>query len=487
MSETQKETPVDEEQRVEWETYLTAVRKVRLTKPKTLVICGFAPTSRHLAPYDKRTVEIWGCNESYSEEFMVTKEGKFRADRWFQMHLEEDWGRANNPNDPRHPEWIRSKHNFPIVMQDADMGPSAVSFPLEETDKLFFGNAWILDKDGKSHPWLEVNEHGFYSSTFAWMMAYAIWQRETGVVEWENIDIYGFHVASQSEYMYQKPCAEWWVSQAMGRGMNVRIAAESSLMRGALYGYDIAVSILPSQIEKRIVEVESELPNLKEAALQRHGAKLMMNELTKNEKFIEQLPILDRIAQQQQQDELTAVAKVNFYLAALGDSKKLLSKLEGRHESETGGTGGIDRMTLEVHKHKIREAIAEARGVMDSVSGALSECRRLKSTEIDPERLGSLVLRESKLLNTLIYWSGALNSLLGSISNIEWFMVQTESRDPNFTDEYDYGMLVLPDLFDLELDVTKLSTGENTDGKTREEKSETENEGGASSGTVESG
>jgi hypothetical protein len=50
---------------------------------------------------------------------MKTMEGKFRADRWFQVHTEEDWSRTNNPNDLRHLEWLEAQHNFPIYMQES--------------------------------------------------------------------------------------------------------------------------------------------------------------------------------------------------------------------------------------------------------------------------------------------------------------------------------------------------------------------------------
>ena len=102
--------------KMQWTDAITAVRKSRLTAPRTLAIVGFAVPTRSAAPYDKRTVEIWGCNESYSENYLVNSEGKFRIDRWFQMHKEEDWSRLNNPNDPFHPDWLAAKHNFPIVM-----------------------------------------------------------------------------------------------------------------------------------------------------------------------------------------------------------------------------------------------------------------------------------------------------------------------------------------------------------------------------------
>ena len=468
---------------MEWKDAITAVRKTRLTPPKTLVICGFAWLSRAMAPYDRRTCEIWGCNEAYTANYMNTKEGKFRADRWFQMHLEEDWSRDNNPNDPHHPEWLAAEHNFPIVMQEEFGFPSTEAFPLEECDELFFSNAYAINFDGNVVPWLDKYEHGYYSSTFVYMLAYAIWQKETGARDWDNIDIYGFHTASQSEYFYQKPGAEFWLSQAMARGINVRIVENSPLMHGVLYGYVTGDALLPSHVEERIENLEAELPGLKETAFQQHGARLMLSAMKEKEDFLERLPELQGLYNTRQQEELSATSAVNFYLAAKANSEEYLKALMQRHGDEA--TGSIDRMTLEVQKAQVRDMVIDVRALMDAVAGALSECRLQRDKyATDPELKASFDIREVALINKLIERTAGLNNMLGLISNIEWFIVRAEGRKINFTDEHDFGFIVLPDLFDERTDV--LTLGEDTDGEKREEKPAAEtNEGGASSSASE--
>ena len=472
---------------VPWEDTVTAVRKSRLTRPRTLTICGYAHLSRHLAPYDSRTTEIWGVNEQNTAGYMQTAEGKFRADRWFQMHKEEDWSRTNNPNDLGHPDWLRSKHNFPIVMQEKypDV-PDAEAFPLDECDQLFFKNAYAIKKDGTIVPWLEEYEHGYYSSSFVWMLAYALWQKETGATEWENIDIYGFHAASQSEYMYQKPSAEWWISQAMARDVNVRIVENSPLMQGHLYGYKVSDVLLPSQVIERIDELKNEVDGLKELAFQQHGARLMVDALNDNEEFVEALPKLKEIKNQRRMEELGALTRVNFYMAALSSSEQILRNLEGRHLGEDGASGWVDRMSLEVQIAKFRDQVIDARSSLDAVSGALQECRLMQiKYEHEASVLASFELRETALINKMIAMTSELNGLLGLISNLEIFVVNAEGRIPNVTDEFDFGYIVIPDLFDPNLDV--LTLGDAKDGKTREEALPTTLEGGTGSDLSESG
>ena len=471
---------------MDWKDAITAVRKTRLLSPRTLTIVGFAHLSRGLVRYDDLYHEVWGVNESYTANFMVTSEGKFRCDRWFQMHLEEDWGRVNNPNDPSHPAWLAAEHNFPIVMQEKfDVVPNAEAFPLDECDELFFRNAWAISLEGKIVPWLERYKHGYYSSSFVYMMAYALWQKETGLSDWKNIDIYGFHTSSQSEYMYQKPGAEFWISQAMARGINVRIVENSPMMHGALYGYEVGDALLPTALQSRIDDLNVELPALKEEAHQQHGARLMMDALKKEPGFVEKLPELLGIYKIRQQEELAATSKVNFYLAALDNSEQYMAHLTGRHEDGVG-SGAIDRMTLEIQKGKVREAVVEVRAMMDAVAGALQECRlNQEKYQYDADMVSSFKLRETSLINKLIGTAGHLNNMLGTVSNVEFLIVTAEGRPPNFTDEHDFGYVILPDLFDPILDVLRL--GEEIDGETRKEESETENSGGPSSSVGEPG
>ena len=479
MVETQELTP-DKMSRgnldapdTKWEDTISALRKTRLIAPKTVALCGFATSSRHLAPYDKRGLEIWGCNEAYNANYMKTQEGVFRTDRWFQMHLEEDWSRKNNTNDKRHPEWLGMQHNFPIVMQEKFSSvPNAEAFPLAECDEMFFSNVWTIDlTNGKKRKWLDVYPHGYYSSSFAWMIAYAIWQNK-----WDMIEVWGFNMGTQSEYMYQKPGAEFWIGQAMGRGIGIAVADNSPLLKGMLYGYEIANVLLPSQLETRLAELQKEVIPLKDKAMQQHGARLMVQHLKNKPEYLAQLPELEKQFEIQHQAELASTATVNFYLGAEDVTKIYLYHLRGRHQE--GDTGWIDRLTLEVQKVHTRAEVEKLRTNMDAISGAKMEIRRNLLLYVnDPEAYASWQMRLRELQNKEVYWTGKLSLELGKLSQIEQYIFLSENRAANMTDERDYGHVIIPDLYDEEIDVLKL--GEEKDGK----KTETTNEPSVVSGT----
>ena len=451
---------------LKWEDTLSAVRKTRLNQPKTVALCGFAVSSRHMAPYDKRNLEIWGCNEAYNADYMKNKEGQFRVDRWFQMHLEEDWSRKNNPNDPKHPEWLGLKHNFPIVMQENFPSvPNAEAFPLTECDEMFFSNVWTIDlKDGKRKKWLDVYKHGYYTSSFAWMIAYAIWQQK-----WNRIEIWGFNMGTQSEYMYQKPGAEFWIGQAMARDIDIVIVDNSPILKGLMYGYEIANVLLPTQMRERIEVIQKEMKGLKDKALMQHGARLLAQYMRNKPEFLAKLPELERQLEIQHQAELASTATVNFYIGAEDITKIYLNHTIGRHDDSEGGW--IDRLTMEVNKATFRIEAEEYKAHLDSVSGAKMELQRnLTLYTADPEAIASWKLRLHDIRNREIYWTGKLSLILGKLSQIEQFIFTTENRNANMTDERDYAHVVIPDLYSKEYEVLEL--GEVKDG----EKTATTNE-----------
>lgn len=72
----------------------------------------------------------------------------------------------------------------------------------------------------------------FFTSTIAYTICYAILERERGlkgvegVIPVDRIRLYGFEMWSGSdanEFNYQRPCVDFWLAYAMGRGIKVEI------------------------------------------------------------------------------------------------------------------------------------------------------------------------------------------------------------------------------------------------------------------------
>ena len=193
---------------------------------KTVAIVGMSPTSCSLAPFDDPEVEIFGLNESHAFKWMQ------RATRWFQIHNTESWHRYIAKRDVRgHADWLkRNPWDIPIYMQYyAEEVPKSIGYPLHEIVEECFHNFWRGDKHVK-----------YFTSSFAYMMGIVMLEGhekdKPDVKPFERVEVYGFDMADDLEYVKQKACAEWWIGFAMGRGLEVYTPGNCQLLYSNLYG-----------------------------------------------------------------------------------------------------------------------------------------------------------------------------------------------------------------------------------------------------------
>jgi len=169
------------------------LRELRKGK-KTVAIVGLAPTSCSLAPFDEEGVEIWGLNEAHAFPQWFK-----RADRWFQIHATESWKRYIAKRDVRgHFDWLKKNEwDIPIYMQYYhELVPKSIGYPLHEVvDEVF---------------------HNFRRG--------------------ERVEIYGFEMADDEEWVHQKACAEFWIGYAMGKGVEVYTPPNCQILYSQLYG-----------------------------------------------------------------------------------------------------------------------------------------------------------------------------------------------------------------------------------------------------------
>ncbi len=193
------------------------LRKFREGK-KTVALVGMAATSCSLAPWDDIDVEIWCLNEAHAFPWMK------RATRWFQIHATESWKRYIAKRDVRgHFDWLKKNPlDIPIYMQYYnELVPKSRDYPLHEVLEKFFHNFWRGDFRVK-----------YFTSTFAYMMGVALLEG------FERIEVYGFEMADEIEYVKQKACAEFWIGLAMGMGVEIYTPPECQILWSNLYGGD---------------------------------------------------------------------------------------------------------------------------------------------------------------------------------------------------------------------------------------------------------
>ena len=200
---------------------------------RTVALVGFAENTRELSRQSSAD-EFWTLNRGWYFDW--------RIDRLFDMHTLDYLADPNNAdtqgakvgNFRPHWEWLQERHDYPIYCCEAYPEiPSAVRYPLEEVAGDVFGYLWR----GNKHIQL-------FASTFDYMLALAIWEGFT------RIEVYGFEMATSTEYSYQRISGSLLMGIAAGRGIDVVIPEESVLIqRMKLYGYEGAQMITRQTLE----------------------------------------------------------------------------------------------------------------------------------------------------------------------------------------------------------------------------------------------
>jgi hypothetical protein len=207
-----------------------------------IAVCGSAPSSRLLAPFNDPSWEIWACSPQ-NYDFP-------RVDAWFELHnLDRKFVPANEP-------YVRTLTHHDRVYVSA---PDA-RLP----------NGILYDKDpmvAKYGPW-------FFSSSLAWMLAMAIEHRP------EKIGIWGVDMSAADEYGYQRAGCHYFIEMASRAGIEVMLPPQCDLaMPPPLYGwkehYPMYWKLKESQkeLESRMNQAGSKEKQLEEERLILKGAR----------------------------------------------------------------------------------------------------------------------------------------------------------------------------------------------------------------------
>lgn len=168
---------------------------------RSICIVGYAPETRDLANSQPADVELWGMNVNH--KFMK------RWDRWFQLHPPVWQGRPFYGRSLEHMEFLKTC-GVPLFMRHPNTEfPTARPYPLEQVYKNI-GRRYL-------------------SSTVANMLGLALFE---GV---DEIKLYGVNLGSNTEYVGQRPCIEWLLGLAEGRGIKVDVPDASPLLSGLEY------------------------------------------------------------------------------------------------------------------------------------------------------------------------------------------------------------------------------------------------------------
>lgn len=160
-----------------------------------LAILGSAPSSRLLAPFNDLNWSIWACSPpNYDLP---------RVDAWFELHSLK---RKLKPQNKPYIDVLKAHQRVYINKDDPLSGefPDAVDYPFEEM--------------------IEIYGPDFFSSSAAWMMAFALQQKP------EKIGLWGLDMSTQEEYGHQRPGLKFFIREAEKQGVKIFAPPESDIL-----------------------------------------------------------------------------------------------------------------------------------------------------------------------------------------------------------------------------------------------------------------
>lgn len=164
---------------------------------KIAIVCG-SPSSEMLAPFDDPDWKIWVLGNRCDRYP--------RHDKIFEVHDNLD------NQDVAYPKWLVDKAT-PLVVGE--------KFPIKSGYNKVYPYGDIADEftGGKD----------YLTSSSAYMLAYAMYYYPKA-----EIAIYGVDMAvDDHEYFWQRPCMEYWMGLAHGRGINVTLPDVSPLCKSS--------------------------------------------------------------------------------------------------------------------------------------------------------------------------------------------------------------------------------------------------------------
>lgn len=200
-------------------------------------------------PWGDKTLEVWGLNDGYLL-------GVPRADRWFDLHpfhqmnfrpasqrkvRAEDVLVGQYLRPEGHLDWLKSRQHPVFLAQARPDFTTSRTFPKDDLLKAFAPHwPWRLTRQGTVTPGPD-----YEVSTPSWMLMLAIAEG------YREIHIYGIHLATEWEYVQQRPNFEYLIGLAAGLGIRVVLPDATPICR-ARYQYAFAPKAdLPLQVAQQ--------------------------------------------------------------------------------------------------------------------------------------------------------------------------------------------------------------------------------------------
>ncbi len=284
---------------------------------RAVAIVGSHPKGLENVPWDDPAVEVWLFNEAP----MKTEKYK-RWDAVLQIHTPEVYSAPNNWVNKDYWTWLQQDHGRPIYMQEADPRvPNSVKYPLEEI--------------------LALVPYRYLRSSPAMALALAIY------LGYDEIQLYGSELSSNTEYSYQAINYAFWIGYAHGRGIDLKLRCWLDEFNQRIYGYEGELQIERDYFLARMAENETAFKKNK-IAIDRTKARMEEAMLMNN---------YDKVAQLSYELEEAQLAAGETF-GGMNEAKRYSER-----------TDMISRQEFEKSSANAKEETEEIRTLMDRTSG----------------------------------------------------------------------------------------------------------------------
>lgn len=247
------------------------------TGRKKIALCGFASSSRHRIPVNDPEWVIVGLNQLYRHIP--------RADVWFDIHM--NW-REDNVEGTDHPRWL-AQCGIPVVMVHRETEvPTGVKNPKVTLDAHFDSpyatstvahmlRLFIYEIDMDVARRLKETPSDGPATARGLATAHDVYLLARSMYQEYSIGIFGIDLIVGTEYEFQRQCAEFWIGEAEGRGINLAIPPESALLKQLwCYGYQKEPAGWPFQLSE-LDQRKADLNKQKDTVLgqMRHGERML--------------------------------------------------------------------------------------------------------------------------------------------------------------------------------------------------------------------
>lgn len=232
------------------------------TRRDKICIVGFAESKRQLGNFLSDDWVRWGVNDLY--HYLPGIDVVFEV-----HHLDNLGARRNaehlqslatgqfriNPDIAKAEGWPPVHRELPVVLlEDNPNLATAMVLPASEIEQTFGTE--------------------YFTSSIAWMIAFAILEltevkeidgRKTRIArEGAQLALVGIHMAADTEYAAQRPCAEYWVGVARGLGIPVYVPDEADILKSAAkYGF-VSSSPVAVKIQSRLLSLKEQTIKLQQ-------------------------------------------------------------------------------------------------------------------------------------------------------------------------------------------------------------------------------